>query len=126
MIKTLKFDRKLENKLDKLDAKTKRIKEKKQALISRIEDAEQRYFGKMEQTEVNNLNVTEEKNENIDEESLPIPIDVNGTPLLNSSLANLADSEACEHMMGGEIYLHTWEIINSGKLQWSPNVKKNK
>ncbi|KYB28640.1 hypothetical protein TcasGA2_TC003458 [Tribolium castaneum] len=45
LFKTLKCDMKLESKLDKLDAKTKKIKEKKQALINKISSAEDRHGG---------------------------------------------------------------------------------
>ncbi|XP_044269025.1 uncharacterized protein LOC123014155 [Tribolium madens] len=100
LFKTLKFDMKLENKLDKLDAKTKKIKEKKQALINKISCAEDRHgSGKRSHFLLDT------------------------SSFMNASLVNECNTGVYEHMLGGDVYLHTWQVINSGMLPWTRSTE---
>ncbi|RZC36635.1 uncharacterized protein BDFB_005760 [Asbolus verrucosus] len=92
LLKTLKFDRKIEIKLDKLDAKTKKIKEKKQALINKIDNDDHRHSSRHPQ----------------------FPLDLDGTPLMNA--ASAMETAVVPHMT--ELRL-TW---GSADMKPSVNV----
>lgn len=88
-LKHLKSEKKLENKLEKLDLKTFKIKTLKQAL-----------------KDVN--------------ESRSTPL-INEIEYMNVSLATNVIFPMV-HLLGGETYMHSWEIINCGMLPWDKNT----
>jgi hypothetical protein len=144
LLKTLKYDRKLEMKLDKLDAKTKKIKEKKQALISKLDNEEHRQpknpFLFIDSEGFAHLEIDEEakdegrqakgpvgkvrsvKQDDTANKHPQIALDVDGVPLMNACLAPGADTATLQQMVGGEVYLHKWEVMNNGKLPWTSKV----
>lgn len=84
---------KLLSKLDKLDAKTKKIKEKEQALINKISFADD-----VKQSEKS--------------------LDTDTAKLMNASFVTQ------ESISDGDTYLHTWQVMNSGTLPWTKDVRK--
>jgi hypothetical protein len=145
LLKTLKYDRKLEMKLDKLDAKTKKIKEKKQALISKLDNEEHRQpknpFLFIDSEGFAHLEIDEEakdegrqakgpvgkvrsvKQDDTANKHPQIALDVDGVPLMNACLAPGADTATLQQMVGGEVYLHKWEVMNNGKLPWTSKTE---
>ena len=80
--------------------------------MNKIESEQHRYFGGRGK----NASVAVPKKETVQTE---IPVDSDGAPLMNGSAANSAGYHC---MMGGEVYLHTWYITNTGKQQWTSDV----
>ncbi|KAF5300975.1 hypothetical protein FQR65_LT09019 [Abscondita terminalis] len=90
LIKSLKLERKLDNKLEKLEQKTIKIKEKKMALQTNDGSAE-----------------------------FQIPIDIK-SEIDNISVSIVGKHEVfIPHMLGGETYQHEWDVVNSGTIEWS-------
>ncbi|XP_057653370.1 next to BRCA1 gene 1 protein-like [Diorhabda carinulata] len=99
LMKSLKLEGKLDHKLEKLESKTKKLKEKKQALLFKSSDSDGgSRCGKL------NLHGSEDDFLQMDAR----PIDT---------------QDVIPHMLGGEIYLHHWKVINSGKMTWNKNTK---
>lgn len=99
--KTLKLERKLENKLEKLEHKTWKIKAKKLALGGRP-------------------HVTDCSRSNI--KSRPVGLPVSSVDFLMDARPVNNMNLAIPHMNGGETYKHSWEVYNSGKLTWTSEV----
>lgn len=89
----MKLDRQLEIKIDRLESKAKKIIEKKQHLLSKFDHAEEVFV---------------------------MPLDIQGRPLMNASLAH--ESFFVPHLVGGELYEHTWDVVNCGAIPWSAKV----
>lgn len=98
--KTLKLERKLETKLEKLEHKTLKIKAKKLAL-GRAGDADAlRSHSKSR--------------------SIGIPL-IDEDFLMDARPVNQMDS-SIPHMIGGETYRQSWEVLNSGQVPWTTEV----
>lgn len=91
-----KVERKLEHKLEKLEAKTRKIKEKKQAVLNKFEKE--------------------------DHEIEEVPLLQENTKAMFNAASTKRMSGLVHHMMGGETYLHTWEVENTGLAPWTENV----
>lgn len=102
LLKSLKLEYKLENKLEKLERKTKKIKEKKLALFTKSSDSDAGHSSSRSRSN----HVQEDDNED--------ELQMDGAPVNDLSVV--------PHMLGGEIYLHRWEVINVGKAAWSSKV----
>ncbi|KAG5871599.1 hypothetical protein JTB14_010723 [Gonioctena quinquepunctata] len=100
IIKSLKLEGKLERKLEKLESKTKKIREKKLALFTKSSDSETGPSTSRSQ-------------------SKPPCRREQGDELFQMDAAPTHTQDVIPHMLGGEIYLHQWEVINSGKSPWT-------
>lgn len=101
MLKSLK----LENKLEKLERKTLKVKEKRLAL-ARSSDSDVGHTGS---------------------KSRPITACVTDTDLNMMDAAPINQHNmSIPHMMGGETYMQRWEVVNTGKLPWTSEVSSRK
>lgn len=100
-MKSLKIEGKLEKKLEKLEYKTKKIREKKIALFAKSSDSE---TGQSSSKSHNRKDVA---NDNI--------LDMDAAPVNSQNII--------PHMLGGEIYLHQWKVMNTGSLPWTSEVR---
>lgn len=101
MIKSLKLEGKLERKLEKLEHKTKKIREKKIALFSKSSDSE--------------AGPSSSKSQSRKDESNDYILKMDASPILSQNIV--------PHMLGGEIYLHQWKVVNTGRLPWTSDVR---
>lgn len=99
LLKSLKIEGKLERKLEKLEHKTKKIKERKLALFTKSSDSDAGHS--------HNGAHSKPKEEVIENEDLQMDADPVGF------------QHNTPHMFGGEVYLHKWQVKNTGKLPWS-------
>lgn len=99
VMKSLKMERKLDFKLEKLEQKTLKIKEKKLSLM-RPNDGDNR-----------------------SSKSRPIGLPLSDTELLMDASAVGQQESTIPHMFGGETYQQEWEIINTGDMQWNENTE---
>lgn len=95
------MERKLENKLEKLEHKTLKIKAKKLALGGRPNEGDS-------------------GRNNIKYRSVGMP--ASGVDFLMDARPTDNVSLTIPHMNGGEKYKHSWEVCNSGKLTWTSEV----
>ncbi|CAG9854334.1 unnamed protein product [Phyllotreta striolata] len=102
LIKSLKLENKLEQKLEKLENKSKKWKEKKLALVSKSSDSDVAVCSNAK------------RRQSVPCEGDDYVLQMNATPVNTQ--------EIVPHMLGGEIYLHQWKVINSGKLQWNSDT----
>lgn len=98
----LKLERKLENKLEKLEHKTLKVKAKKLALGRPYET---------DSVARNNF------------KSRPVGVPLTDEDYLMDARPLNNMNTTIPHMNGGETYKHSWEVINSGKLPWTSEVK---
>lgn len=101
MLKSLKIEGKLEKKLEKLEYKTKKIREKKIALFAKSSDSE------AGQSSSKSYSRKDEVDFNI--------LDMDASPVSSQNII--------PHMLGGEIYLHQWKVMNTGRLPWTSVVR---
>ncbi|XP_018571385.1 uncharacterized protein LOC108911046 isoform X2 [Anoplophora glabripennis] len=104
LLKSLKLEGKLERKLEKLEHKTKKIKEKKLALLTKSSDSD---AGQSSSRSHSYRRVEKEDD------------------LLQMDAAPVNTQSAVPHMLGGEVYLHQWEVMNTGKLPWTSKTSLN-
>ncbi|KAJ8973560.1 hypothetical protein NQ317_009584 [Molorchus minor] len=95
LIKSLKLDSKLERKLEKLEHKTKKLKEKKVALLIKSSDSDAGPSSSRSQSH--------RHSEDFDQ--------FDAVPINTQSVI--------PHMVGGEIYLHQWKVMNTGSCPWT-------
>lgn len=95
LIKSLKMERKLDNKLEKLEQKTMKIKEKKMALQTNDVANEFQIQASDVKSDIDSVCVSV-----VGKHEVFVP-----------------------HMLGGETYQHEWEVINSGLIEWSSNTE---
>lgn len=95
LMRTLKLEGKLDHKLEKLELKSKKLKEKKHALHVKSSDSDV------------GVNPTVFSNEDF----------------LQMDARPLDTQEIIPHMLGGEIYLHQWKVVNCGQMTWNRNTK---
>ncbi|KAJ8924658.1 hypothetical protein NQ315_000809 [Exocentrus adspersus] len=98
LLKSLKLEGKLERKLEKLEHKTKKIKEKKLALLTKSSDSE----AGQSSSRSHSYHRCEKEDD-----------------LLQMDAAPVNTQSVIPHMLGGEVYLHKWEVMNTGKLPWT-------
>ncbi|CAH1102179.1 unnamed protein product [Psylliodes chrysocephalus] len=98
-IKSLKLDNKLEHKLEKLD-KSKKSKDKKLTLFFKSSDSD--------------VAVTS----TVDKRRRSAPCESEDA-VLQMDAAPVNTQQMVPHMLGGEVYLHQWKVINSGKSSWT-------
>ncbi|XP_060535950.1 uncharacterized protein LOC132707925 [Cylas formicarius] len=91
LIKSLKLD----NKLEKLERKATKYKEKRFALFSAAKSSD---------SEAGHSSSRSRSHEKEDSRMGAQPVNV---------------QEVVPHMLGGEVYLHKWEVINTGEIAWS-------
>lgn len=103
LLKSLKLEGKLERKLEKLEHKTKKIKEKKLALLTKSSDSE----AGQSSSRSHSYHHCEKEDD-----------------LLQMDASPVNAQSVVPHMLGGEIYLHQWEVMNTGKLPWTSKVKE--
>lgn len=102
MIKSLKIEGKLERKLEKLEHKTKKIREKKFALFAKSSDSE---AGQSSST------ISHNRKPEVGDDFLKM----DATPVVTQNVV--------PHMLGGEVYLHRWKVVNTGRLAWTSEVR---
>lgn len=94
------MERKLDNKLEKLEHKTLKIKEKKMALL-RSSDSDVGHSSR---------------------KSRPIGVPANEAEFLMDATVLGQRHSTIPHMSGGETYKQEWEVVNSGELSWTDDV----
>ncbi|KAL3275286.1 hypothetical protein HHI36_020054 [Cryptolaemus montrouzieri] len=100
-LKTLKLEKKVETKLEKLESKSKKLKEKKMSLLTKSSDSDAGHSSSKSNSETI-LNVDMGQ--------------MNAAPVRHQQ-------SVIPHMMGGEVYLHSWEVINNGLLPWTSETE---
>ncbi|XP_072396375.1 uncharacterized protein [Diabrotica undecimpunctata] len=98
LLKSLKLEGKLEHKLEKLESKTKKLKEKKLALFSKSSDSD----GCTSSVKRRSSVPCEPEDDGFHMDAMPINV-----------------QQIIPHLLGGEIYLHQWKVLNSGKSAWT-------
>lgn len=98
----MKLERKLENKLEKLERKTLKVKEKRLALARSSDSDAGRSANKCRAVPV------------------AVPVDISEQHM-DAAPVN-PHNTVVPHMMGGEIYMQKWEVTNTGKLPWTADV----
>ncbi|KAJ8933882.1 hypothetical protein NQ314_013735 [Rhamnusium bicolor] len=96
--KSSKLEGILERKLEKLEHKTKKIKERKLALLTKSSDSDAGPSTSRRDT----YHCIE-----------------NEEDLLLMDAAPVNRTGTFPRMLGGEVYLHKWEVMNTGKLPWT-------
>lgn len=103
LLKSLKLEGHFERKLEKLEHKTKKIKEKKFALFGKSSDSE--------------AGPSSSKSHSRKDEEIEELRKMDAAPVLSQNII--------PHMLGGEVYLHQWRVVNTGKLPWTSEVRVN-
>lgn len=97
IIKSIKLEKEIDCKLEKLEQKTLKMKEKKMALMhNNVAD---------KQTEPN-------FSQDADDMDRLVKVTIVGK-----------HEVTVQHMWGGEVYQQQWEIINSGELEWNSHTE---
>lgn len=87
--------------MEKLEHKTKKIREKKIALFAKSSDSE--------------AGQSSSKSHSRKDETRDSIIKMDAAPVLSQNIV--------PHMLGGEIYLHQWKVVNTGRLPWTSEVR---
>lgn len=98
IIKSIKLEKEIDCKLEKLEQKTLKMKEKKMALIH------------------NNSPDTQQSESNFIQDTEDVDRLVKVTIVGKHEVT-------VQHMWGGEVYQQQWEIINSGELEWNSHTE---
>lgn len=94
----MKLERKLENKLEKLERKAIKVKERRLSLLhSHSKDSSQR--------------------------KVQTSITADDSALRMNAYSPKSAFSSAYHMMGGEIYMQQWEVENNGELPWTSQVR---
>ncbi|KAJ8953179.1 hypothetical protein NQ318_003215 [Aromia moschata] len=104
LINSLKIEGKLERKLEKLEHKTKKIKEKKLALLTKSSDSD---AGQSSSRSHSYRHCAKQDD------------------LQKYDAVPVNTQKVVPHMLGGEVYLHQWEVMNTGKLPWTSETTLN-
>lgn len=100
MLRSIKLEKKLDCKLEKLEQKTLKIKEKKSAL----KDGDY-----LLSTFCN--------------QKIGVPITYKEL-LMNASVSTGKQVVTIRNMSGGETYKQEWPVVNTGSIAWDSNVSK--
>uniref|UniRef100_A0A1Y1KUH5 UBA domain-containing protein n=1 Tax=Photinus pyralis TaxID=7054 RepID=A0A1Y1KUH5_PHOPY len=97
LVRSIKLEKKIDSKLDKLEQKTMKIKEKKMALLQNCNQVAWQVVP-----------------------SFADPDDIDR--LVNVTIVGKHEISV-QHMWGGEVYQQEWEIINSGEVEWDSDTE---
>lgn len=100
-MKSIKLERKLDCKLEKLEQKTMRVKEKKMALVCS-----------------NDADMNRSSNK-----SRPIGMPLSDTEFFMDASAVGNHESTIPHMSGGETYQQEWEVVNTGEMPWTESTE---
>lgn len=102
LIKSMKLD----HKLEKLERKTSKYREKRLALQTAVKSSDS------EAGHSSSRSRSRDKNEKPKEEQEP---KMDAKPVNSQSVV--------PHMLGGEVYLHQWEVQNTGEAPWTSKTQ---
>ncbi|KAK9871498.1 hypothetical protein WA026_012869 [Henosepilachna vigintioctopunctata] len=100
-LKNIKLEKKVDTKLEKLENKSKKLKEKKLALLTKSSDSDAGHSSSKSNSDT------------------LLGVDMNQ---MNAAPVRYQQS-VIPHMVGGEVYLHTWDVINNGSLPWTSDTE---
>ncbi|XP_044758067.1 uncharacterized protein LOC123316139 [Coccinella septempunctata] len=101
VLKTMKLEKKLESKMEKLVNKSKKLKEKKMSLITKSSDSDAGHSSSKSNSEaIPNVDIST----------------MNAAPVRS-------EETSIPHFMGGEVYRHCWKVINNGLVPWTEDTE---